>query len=169
MGPALIAIAAEVGAPIVRKILERKLGTGGADLVGNVIDAIAREAGVSPDEVEGLAASNPDVIREAVKTVEDMSPELIALYSEGLKGQFALLEADREDPAWMRAWRPGWMYLLGFFWAWNIVFLHVANAIWKTALPPVPFNDLVSLTGIFMGLYMGGHTVKDLATKWTKK
>lgn len=169
MAPALIAIAAEVGAPIVKKILERKLGAGGADLVGNVVDAIAREAGVSPDEVEQIAASNPDVIREAIRTVEEMSPELIALYSEGLKGQFALMQADRADPLWTRAWRPGWMYLLGFFWLWNIVILHVANAIFRTALPPVPFGDLVSLTGIFMGLYMGGHTVKDLASKWVTK
>jgi hypothetical protein len=58
------------------------------------------------------------------------------------------------------------MYLLGFFWTWNIVLLHVANAIWKVALPPVPFDQLLALTGIFMALYMGGHTLKDVASKW---
>lgn len=165
----LIAIAAEVGAPIVKRILERQLGAGGADLAGTVVDAIARQAGVDPGQLETLAAEKPDVVREAVKTVEEMSPELIGLYTEGLKGQFALLQAEQSDPVWMRAWRPGWMYLLGLFWTWNIIVLHVANAIWKIALPPVPFGDLVSLTGIFMGLYMGGHTVKDLATKWNSK
>lgn len=169
MVPALIAIATEIGAPIVRRILERQIGAGGADLAGNVIEAIARQAGVPADRLGELATTQPEVIREAVKAVEDMSPELIALYSEGLKGQFALMEADRADPIWMRAWRPGWMYLLGFFWFWDIVLLHVANAIWKIALPPVPFSDLVSLTGIFMGLYMGGHTVKDLAAKWVAR
>lgn len=165
----LIAIAAEVGAPLVKKILERQLGAGQADLAGNVIDAIARQAGVAPSRIEELATAQPEVVREAVKAVEEMSPELIALYSEGLKGQFALLQAEQADPAWMRAWRPGWMYLLGIFWTWNIILLHIANARWKIALPPVPFDQLVTLTGIFMGLYMGGHTVKDIAARWASK
>lgn len=165
----LIAIAAEVGAPIVKKILEKKLGSADADLAGNVIDAIARQAGVSVTDLEGYASAHPDVVGEAVKAVEEMSPELIGLYSQGLKGQFELLQAEQSDPEWMRAWRPGWMYLLGVFWTWNIILLHVLNAIFKIALPPVPFGDLVTLTGIFMGLYMGGHTVKDVFAKMMVK
>jgi hypothetical protein len=165
----LIAIAAEVGAPIVKKILERKIGGQNAELAGSVVDAIARQAGVAPDQLDQYAASNPDVVREAVRSVEEMSPELVSLYAEGLKGQFALLAAEQTEPLFMRAWRPGWMYLLGFFWVWNIVLLHAANAYWKIKLPPVPFQDLLGLTGLFMGLYMGGHTVKDVVGKWKEK
>ena len=33
------------------------------------------------------------------------------------------------------------------------------------ALPPVPFEQLFQLTALFSGLYMGGHTAKDVAGK----
>lgn len=51
------------------------------------------------------------------------------------------------------------MYLLGFLWLWNLVILHVANAAWKIALPPLDTANLLALTGLFLSLYMGGHTV----------
>jgi hypothetical protein len=53
------------------------------------------------------------------------------------------------------------MWLLAFLWMWNIVILHVANAIWKIALPPTDFTVLLGLTSVYMALYMGGHTLKD--------
>lgn len=165
----LIAIAAEVGAPIVKKILEQQLGGTQGDLAGRIVDAIAGQAGVAPDKLDALATSQPEVVGAAIQTVEEMSPDLIGLYADGLKGQFALLQSEQKEPVWVWGWRPGWMYLLGLFWLWNIILLHVANAIWRIALPPVPFNDLLGLTGIFMGLYMGGHTVKDVFAKWVRR
>jgi len=42
-----------------------------------------------------------------------------------------------------------------------VVILHVANAIWRIALPPIDLGVLLSLTGIYTAFYMGGHTVKD--------
>ena len=69
----------------------------------------------------------------------------------------------------MRAWRPLGMYLIGFLWLWNVVLLHVANAIWKIALPPVEFAVLLQISAIYMGLYMGGHTVKATVQNFMKK
>lgn len=54
----LIAIAAEVGAPIVKKILEQKIGGANGDLAGAIVDAIAGQAGVAPDKLDALAASS---------------------------------------------------------------------------------------------------------------
>ena len=39
--------------------------------------------------------------------------------------------------------------------------VHVANAIWRIALPPTDFTVLVGMSSVYMALYMGGHTLKD--------
>jgi hypothetical protein len=163
---ALIAIAAEVGAPIVRRILEQKLGSANGGLAADVVDDIARRAGVLPAEIEALAEREPDVVGQAILEVET-SPELAQLYEAGLQGQFALLQSEQSEPLWARAWRPLGMYGIGFLWLWNAIILHVANAIWKIALPPMPWEVLLQISGLYMALYMGGHTLKDVARKWT--
>jgi hypothetical protein len=166
MSTALLSLAGQVGLPILRRILEDKLGGAGGSLAADVIDAVAARAGVTPDQLDAYAEDSPGVVIEAMREVERMAPELVALYASGLEYQMAVLAAEKGEPLWVRAWRPGWMYLLGLFWLWNIVILHIANAIWKTALPVMPLEILMSLTGVFMALYMGGHTIKDIAQKW---
>ncbi|RUS64887.1 hypothetical protein EGN72_02530 [Pseudorhodobacter sp. E13] len=166
MTTALIGLAGQVGLPILRKILEDKLGGAGGSLAADVIEAVAGRVGVAPDDLDAVINSQPGVVIDAMREVERMAPEMVALYASGLEYQMAVLQAEKGEPLWARAWRPGWMYLLGLFWAWNIVVLHIANAIWKIALPAAPWDILMSLTGIFMALYMGGHTLKDVAAKW---
>ena len=83
--------------------------------------------------------------------------------------QLATLAAEQDEPLWARMWRPGGMYLIGFLWLWNAVILHVANAIFKIALPPMPWDILMGLSSLYFALYMGGHTVKDLVGKWVAK
>ena len=155
----LASLALQSGLPLIEKLLSKKIGDQGGALATAVISAIATRAGVQPDAVEDLAATTPGKVIEAMREVERASPELLAAYDRDLQLQLANLEAEKDDPAWMRAWRPGWMYLLGFLWLWNLVILHVANAVWKIALPPLPTTDLLALTGLFLSLYMGGHTV----------
>jgi hypothetical protein len=58
------------------------------------------------------------------------------------------------------------MYLIGLLWIWNVIVLHVLNASLKIALPPMPFEQLMQLSGLYFGLYMGGHTIKDMVGKW---
>ncbi|SMH35954.1 hypothetical protein [Maritimibacter sp. HL-12] len=169
MSSALIGLAVSVGAPLVSKIIARKIGAENSELVTSVIESIAQFAGVTPDAVEGLAQSDPDLIRDAISATEAMSPALISLYTKGLEYQMSALQVDTDGPLWMRAWRPGGMYLLGFLWLWNVVVLHSLNAIFKIALPPIDVAVLFQLTAVYLGLYMGGHTVKDVAArKWGK-
>ena len=118
--------------------------------------------GYAPDPAQAQAV-------DALRVVERQSPELVALYAAGLEYQTAMMQAEQTEPLWQRAWRPAGMYLIGFLWFWNIVALHVANAVWKIALPQTPYDVLIQLTGIYAGLYMGGHTIKDLAEKWKEK
>lgn len=161
----LIALAVQVGAPMIRAALERRFGADGK-LAGAVTDAIARKLGAAPEALPALAEAEPGRVIEAIREVERETPEMVRLWMAEAEAAAALARAEETDPAWMRAWRPGGMYLIGFLWLWNTVILHVANAIWKIALPPVPFEQLIQLSGLYFGLYMGGHTIKDLAAKW---
>ena len=162
-------MALKAGLPFVDKLLRRKLGDRDGQLVGQVVTAIAARAGLRPDELETVADTTPGRVIEAMRAVEASTPDMIAAYDRDLQLQLATLEAEQDEPVWMRAWRPAGMYLLGFLWLWNSVLLHVANAIWMTALPPMPFTDLIQLSGLYMALYMGGHTVKDVVKTWVAK
>lgn len=166
---ALAALALQAGLPILEQVLSRKLGDQNGTLAMTVIRAVADRAGSTSEELPALATENPGRVIDAMREVERMTPEMVGLYAAGLQGQFALLQSEADEPLWARAWRPGGMYLVMFLWLWNIVILHVANAIWKIALPPAPFDALGWLTGIYFSLYMGGHTVKDVVQKWVDK
>ncbi len=169
MSLVLAQLALQSGLPIIEKLLSRKLGDKGGQLAAEVLRAIAGRAGVPPDDVELLVDVDKPRILDAMREVEKQSPELIALYAAGVQGQFDLLQAEQADSAWTRAWRPGGMYLILFLWAWNVVILHVCNAVFKIALPPAPFDALGWLTGVYCSLYMGGHTIKDVIGKWVTK
>lgn len=159
---ALAAAALKAGFPIIRSVLEGKLGGQNGGLVADVLGALAGQIGVKPDELEALAESSPGKVIDAMRKVEPMTPDLVALYAKGLEHQNALLMAEQAEGGWRSAWRPLLMYFNIFLWAWQCVLLHVANAIWKTALPPMPWEHLVTFTGISLGLYMGGHTVQNI-------
>ncbi|MCW1934105.1 hypothetical protein [Pararhodobacter zhoushanensis] len=161
MSSALTALALQIGVPIVGRILTRRLGAQNAQLATDVIGAVASRLGVSADEAEALAESDPPRVVDALRQVETMAPEMVALHAAALEGQYALLMAEQRGPWWGWAWRPAFMWLLAGLWLWTVVLLHIANAIWRIALPPIDPGVLLSVTGIYAALYMGGHTVKD--------
>lgn len=159
----LASIATSVAAPMVRGLLQEKLGPSNARLAEAVVDAVADRAGVEPMMLDKFAADKPEVIRQAVLDVEAEMPQMIALYHASMDQQFALLQAEMKQPVWTWAWRPLWMYFLIVVWGWNIIGLHLLNALLKWQLPPVDWTTLLAITSLFMGLYMGGHTVKAFA------
>ena len=163
---ALATLAGSAGLKIVEKIIANRLGDGAGQLAGDVLGAIAEQVGVPVDQLDQAAEDQPAAVTRALQAVEDRSPELIAVYAAGLELQKAQLAADAAEPRWMRAWRPAGMYLLGLFWIWSVIIVHVVNTAAGTALPPVPLDQLVQISGLYMGLYMGGHTIKDAMTKW---
>lgn len=162
----LIALALQAGLPTIASILQRKLGDAGGTLATDVLTTIASRAGAKVEDLEKMADENPGKVLDAMRQVEPMTPELIALYTKGLEHQFTLLQAEMAEGGWKAAWRPAGMWFVLFLWFYQIVGLHVANAIFKIALPACPWDQLLYFTGLYMGLYMGGHTVKDIAAKF---
>lgn len=169
MAPALIALAAQVGAPIIRDILARKIGQENAQLAGDVVSLIAKRAGVAADQVEQLAADVPQKVMDAMVAAEPEVAELVPLDLAELGARQETYRMEAGAAPWVSAWRPLGMYGLGFLWLWNIVILHVANAIWKIALPQTPFDILIQISALYMSLYMGGHTVKDVFARWSQR
>ncbi|WP_413874147.1 hypothetical protein [Albidovulum sp.] len=169
MAPALIALAAQVGAPVIRDILARKIGRANAELAGDVVGLIAKRAGVAPEAVEQLAIDEPGRVTAAMTAVEADVAELAPLYAAEIAARQDTFAAEQGEPLWVRAWRPLGMYGLGFLWLWNLVLLHIANAWWKIALPPTDLGVLMQISALYMSLYMGGHTVKDLMSKWSAR
>lgn len=165
---ALIALAAEIGAPLVRSILANRVGAGNARLAEQVIGAIAERSGVAPDLLESFAQENPQVVSEAVAEVERMAPEVMALYLAETEAREAILLAEVAKGGWQAAWRPGWMYLLGLLWLWQVMILHALNAVFKIALPMMPWEYLMGLSALVWGIYSGGHTVKEVAKTWKR-
>lgn len=166
MSAALISLALQAGAPLVRDILSKRLGAKNTELAEGVLGLIATRAGVNADELLDLANTKPEAVTEAIVGVEvDEVPGLLAIYAQDMEFAQVALAADQNGAAWKSAWRPAGMYVIGFLWLWNVVLLHVINAVFKIALPPMPFEQLFQLTALFSGLYMGGHTAKDVAGK----
>ena len=159
IGGILATIAAEVGAPIVRDILTKRIGPKGGELAEAVIKTVAGKAGVQPEELETV--SEPD-LREAVLATEAETPELIALWSAGVEGQFALLKAEMKEGFWQSAWRWGWMYLLGIYWTFYLLIFPIVETLTGVLIQRVDITILMTLTTWFISLYMGGHTIKSL-------
>lgn len=156
--PILIGAAAKVGAPFVKALLEKHVGGLAGTIAGTVVDQVAERVGVEP---EALQTVEPEKLEAAVKEVDAMGPELIALYEAGLKGQFELLQAELKEGFWQSAWRWGWMYLLAFFWVCAFLLFPTLKA-FGIVVDPIDSPTLMTLTGWFISLYMGGHTVKEI-------
>ncbi|MBZ4022181.1 hypothetical protein CKO11_06890 [Rhodobacter sp. TJ_12] len=163
---ALATLAGSAGLKVVERIIAKKFGDGAGQLAGDVLGAVAEQVGVPVEQLDQAAVEKPALVTQALRDVEERSPELIALYAAGIELQRAQLAAEASEPIWMRAWRPAGMYLLGLLWLWNVIVVHIVNAAAKIDLPQMPFDQLVQISGLYMGLYMGGHTIKDAVTKW---
>lgn len=151
---AVLGAAASAGAPLVKSLLERHVGPLAGSLAGSVIDTVAKRAGVP---VEALPEVPLFDLYDAVTETERQDvPELVAVYAQGLTLQQSLAEGDRAEGGLAAAWRWGWMYLLAGFWVWALILAPVFG------LPGIDTAVLMTLTGWFISLYMGGHTVKEL-------
>jgi len=172
-----------LGGKTLAKIIGKRFGADMGELASGAIEALASAFGVDPEpaaiekRITEVQAQDPKGAAGAVAYAElQVAPRLLD-YAEVLKqaniSQQAALDlqkAEMAEPWWAWAWRPGGMWMIGFLWVWSIVICHVLNAIFRIALPAPDLTILVTLSGLYMGLYMGGHTLKDFfEKKWGGK
>ncbi|MBN9334699.1 hypothetical protein [Devosia sp.] len=165
----LAGVLTKAGAPFLKKIIEGSLPAPWNQAAGPLVDILAERLGAPEQTAEAVVErynANPNVAGAIIQEVE-ADPSVILAGVEQQRETNALLLAEMKEPLWTWAWRPAGMWGLGVLWFWNIIGLHALNAIFKIALPPTDNGILFQLSALYMGLYMGGHTVKDfVAKKW---
>ncbi|KQZ14327.1 hypothetical protein ASD44_09755 [Mesorhizobium sp. Root554] len=170
----LIDAAAKVGAPVVKSLLEKYVGGAAGEIGGMIIDTIAGHAGVPADELPGLSS---DRIEAAVAATEAETPELLVQWNVQQKQAIDLMRAemDKGGPTWTWAWRPAGMWLFLGLVAWYVAMIPLVNVVLGLAGADerlglvVDVSVFATLFVTYLGLYMGGHTVKDAMAKWAAK
>lgn len=162
----ILSSAARTGANVIKDILSAQLGPTIGGIAGNVVNTVAGKLGVPSDQIP---YATDDQVDHAVLAAND-DPEIIRLYNDRMKMTIDLLRAemDKSGAAWWTwAWRPLWMWLLGFLWLYNGVLLGIINAAVGSTIAPMEYDTLFAVTGVFTTFYLGGHTVKNFAqTRW---
>lgn len=98
----LIPILKRAGAPILKKLIERRIGGKGAEIANTAIDVIADKLGVAPtpQRIAEEHAADPERVEAVIADIESESPETWLAYLD-------LLSTDaKSDDAWQRRWRP---------------------------------------------------------------
>ena len=164
----LLEAAGSLAVPVIKKILGDKIGGVGGELAGNVIDIIAGQAGVP---VEKLPDVKPADLDKAIVASEPMAVELLTLHveSQRLMNENLQAELDKGGPVWTWGWRPATMWLIAFLALYTLVLRPLVNAAFGASIEAVDFTFLTTFITVYMGLYLGGHTAKDIMSKWTGK
>lgn len=157
--PILISAAAQVGAPIVKGLLEKHVGPLAGSVAETVINSVAEKVGGD------VATADPAAIGAAVTAVEADTPDLLAQWVASQRAANDLQLAEMAKPGWTWAWRPFWMWLLAFLWTYALVLRPLANAGTGGSIEGIDLSTLMTLTAAYLGLYMGGHTAKSLFGK----
>jgi hypothetical protein len=161
----LLTAAGDLAVPIIKRVLSEKIGGASGEIAGKVIDAIAGKAGVAPEELPKLPS---DRLQDAIIAAEPEAAEIFVQHveSQRLMNETLKAELDKSGPTWTWAWRPGWMWLLAFVWLYALILRPLTNAALSASIEAVDLTILMTLTGVFTGLYMGGHTALRGFDKW---
>jgi len=159
----LIGAAIRVGADTVKAILEKQVGGVVGELGGTVIDAIAAQAGVTPEALPNLPPAELDT---AIAKVEQQTPELVMAFVEQQKETNRLMLAEmNKDTSFGWLWRPAGMWLMLACIARYVGVRPLLNAVLWSFGSGIQIEiglDMPTFLTIFMtyaGLYMGGNTV----------
>lgn len=163
----LLGVARELAVPVIKRVLSDRLGDTGGDLAGKVIDIIADKAGVAPDRLPDVPAGE---LQDAIIAAEPKAADILMQHveSQRLMNETLKAELDKGGPLWTWGWRPGWMWLLAFVWLYALILRPLTNAAFSTSIEAVDLTILMTLTGVFTGLYMGGHTAMSIVSGWRK-
>lgn len=179
---ALEAIILELGGAALSKIIAKRFGDDMGQLAKAALEALGSAFGVEPKaeaierRIEQVRAE-PDgeqkaasAVAWAEKGIADKAlaeAELWKAANEQQRMTNELLAKQIDQGGAASAWLWVWQWVLMGLWLWAFVLVHVANAAVRlvggtTVLPPLDLTVLVTLTGMYLALHMGGHTVLEL-------
>lgn len=167
------------GGKALAGIIAKRFGPEMAELATDALAALGEAFGVAPEpaaiekRITEIAATDPERATGGVAYAEmQIAPRLLAeaelwkAANESQRMANQLLEAQIKEGGLAGAWLWIWQYFLMFVWAWSLVLVHLVNAgvrlLGGTPLPAVDLTILMALTGAYLALHMGGHTVLEL-------
>lgn len=146
-----------LGAPTIGGILGGPAGGAIGKTVGNVLaDALGTPA--TPEAVRAEIEAHP----EKARIIEAEHSEQLMLAAKA--NQAALFKAEDKRGWFHHAWRPGLSWLLISLWLWNALLLPVVNA-FGADVAPIPWEQLLGFSGLWLAIYGGGHTLKSVMRK----
>lgn len=114
------------------------------------------------DSASGLS-SLPEEVEPWVGSARREMPVLDGADAQAAVTRAELNRAEISQSGWRSAWRPAWMYFLGAVWFLRLMVVPPVDAFAGTELAEaMDLSAMLSLTSWFLGLYMGGHTLKTL-------
>lgn len=123
----------------------------------------------TPEAIADRFKADPDAVIAAAREVEAGDPAMWEYLAFTEQGKFAVLqrEDERKSPfSW--AWRPAMSWLLIVMWAWSGMLLPIVNTAFGSAIGGMSIGDLVTFSGIWLGIYSGGHMAQNLAGRWAE-
>jgi len=164
LGPILL----QVGAPILKRVLEKEVGGTAGEVGSVVVDTIATKLGVEPtaEAIKKEFDGDPDGTGAVIRDVE-ASRDWIMYMAAANAGRDRLLEReDARESFFSWGWRPAMSWLVIFLFGWAMVLVPTVNAAFGSNLVPPSTEDILQFAGIWLVIYGGGHTAKSL---WGKK
>lgn len=147
----LIKALAKVGAPMLGTVIGGPVGT----LAGAAIGALADALGTKPTaEAVKEAIAKPEAAAIVKQVEESRGAGLLELMQKEADTYRALVDQEPGQGWFYSAWRPAGMWLVLVMWPFAVVLAPIFKIV-------VPMSDLVAFTGLYLTLYMGGHTAKS--------
>ncbi len=159
LGGPLVSIFIKAGAPILADLVK-----GQSPVAGKIVETIAEQLGVpaTPEAIVAAHMGGPETTEAVIRKVEADSPEYWAYLANADKSRAGIFAQEAAEPWFAWAWRPFWMWMLAGLWVLTALCIMLR-------LPTIDLATLLGLTGIFAGLYMGGHAAQDIFSKvWGK-
>lgn len=182
----------DLGGKALPKLIGMKFGAEAGKMAEIALEALGEAFGVAPEPraietaIERKAAEDPGRARGAVVWAEaKVSEQLLAMAEVMRQGNEQqrltneLLTEQLKAPGWRSDWLFVWQWFLMAAWGWTLIVVHILNAAIRivsgapadaaVSLPAPDLGVLVTLTGLYLGLHMGGHTVLELMRGGTFK
>lgn len=142
----------KAGAPLLGTVIGGPVGTVAGAAIGALAEALGTQP--TPEAVKTAIETKPDAGVIVQKLETSKGPEFYALLSKEADTYAAITAQEREYGWFYSAWRPAGMWLVLATWGFAILLAPVLKI-------TLPMQDLVAFTGLYLTLYMGGHTAKE--------
>lgn len=175
-----------LGGKALSGIIAKRFGDDMGELAKAALEALGQAFGVAPEpaaiekKITEVQAADPKQAEGLVRWAEGaIAQDLLAeaevwkAANESQRMANGLLQAQLKEGGAAGAWLWLWQYFLMAAWAWSLVVVHLVNAgvrlLGGAAIPVPDLTILMTLTGAYLALHMGGHTVLELMRGGTFK